>query len=51
MFKGAKIPRQEEHLLGVVEVIGSSFGPNRVIAKEVRICTYCRYVRYTTLVL
>ncbi len=29
--------------------MGSILGPNRVIAKDVKSCTYCCYVRYATL--
>ncbi len=32
------------------EVMGSIFGPNRVIAKDVKRCTYCCYVRCATLI-
>ncbi len=31
-------------------VMGSILGPNRVIAKDVKICTYCCYVRCATLI-
>ncbi len=30
--------------------MGSMLGPNRVIAKDVKSCTYCCYVRYATLI-
>ena len=32
------------------EVMGSILGPNRVIAKDVKSCTYCCYVRCATLI-
>ncbi len=38
------------YLLGVGKVIGSMLGPNRVIAKDVKNCTYCCYVRCATLI-
>ncbi len=38
------------HPPGVGEVIGSIFGPNDVIAKDVKSCTYCYYVICATLI-
>ena len=38
------------HPPGVGEVTGSTLGPNRVRAKDVKSCTYCCYVRCTTLI-
>ena len=35
---------------GVGEVMGLILGLNRVIAKDVKICTYCCYVRCVTLI-
>ncbi len=36
--------------LSVGKVVGSMLGPNRVIAKDVKNCTYCCYVRCATLI-
>ena len=38
------------HPLGVGKVIGSMLGSRRVIAKDIKICAYCCYVRCTTLI-
>ena len=38
------------YLLGVGKVMGSMLSPNNVIAKDVKSCTYCCYVRCTTLI-
>ncbi len=35
---------------GVGKVMGSMLGPNRVLAKDVKSCTYCCYVRCATLI-
>ncbi len=38
------------YLLSVGKVMGSMLGQNRVIAKNVKSCTYCCYVRCATLI-
>ncbi len=36
-------------MLGVSKVMVSMLGPNRVLAKNVKSCTYCCYVRFAIL--
>ncbi len=38
------------HILLTLVGDSSFFGPNRVIVKDVKICTYCYYVRCVTLI-
>ncbi len=46
----ASVGKTVAHLPGVGEVMGSILGPNRIIAKDVKSCTYCCHVRCTTFI-
>ena len=49
--KTACVAQHVAYLLSVGKVMGLMFGPNCVIAKDVKSCTYCCWVRCTTCII
>ncbi len=48
IYKSASVLQRVAHTFSVGKVMGSILSPNRVIAKDVKSCTNCCYVRFAT---